>query len=94
MTDLKQLFGSYNLCARFTPGFLFILAVYFLLGYGIEKLETNSIIFITLIIILSIISGFTSASLIKFVERLIWKKCNPIIYYLKSHPKNYMEIYY
>lgn len=87
MTDLKQLFGSYNLCARFAPGFLFILAVYFLLGYDIEKLESNSLIFITLIIILSIISGFASASLIKFIEWFVWKNFNPTIYYLKSHHK-------
>lgn len=58
-----------------------------MLGYDIEKLESNSLIFITLIIILSIISGFASASLIKFIEWFVWKNFNPTIYYLKSHHK-------
>lgn len=91
MNDLRQLFGSYNICARFAPGFLFILAMYFLLGYDIKKLESNSIVFIMLIVILSIISGFTSASLIKFIEWLIWKKFNPTINYLKMHHKELYE---
>lgn len=84
MYDLKQLFGAYKLCARFAPGFLFILAIYFLLGYDIEKLESNSVIYIVLAIILSGIFGFTSASLIKILEQLIWNKfANPVICLLK-----------
>lgn len=87
MNDFRQLFGSYNLCARFAPGFLFVIAIYFLLGYDISLLENNSIIFMSLIIILSGIFGFTSASLIKFVEQFIWEKFeNPVINYLsKKH---------
>lgn len=86
MTDLKQLFGSYNICARFAPGFLFVLTLYFLLGYDIAYLESNSIIFIALIIILSAISGFISASISKIFEQSFWKLIgNPTILYLKRY---------
>lgn len=85
MTDLKQFFGSYNICARFAPGFLFVIALYFLLGYDITYLESNSVIFMTLVIILSTISGFASASIIKFFEQSLWKIRHPTILYLKYY---------
>lgn len=92
MTDLKQLFGSYNICARFAPGFLFIVALYFLLDDDIRRLESNGIIFIILIVILSAVSGFISASIIKLLERYFWRKFgNPTICYLKSQHKNLYE---
>lgn len=89
MTDLKQLLDSYNLCARFAPGFLFITAVYFLLGYNIETLQNNSILFIVLLFILSGVCGFISSSLIKFIEQKLWKLwINPTILYLKRNKKD------
>lgn len=85
MTDIKQLFGSYNICARSAPGFLFVVALYFLLGYDIRYLESNSVVFIILIITLSNVAGFTSSTLIKVVEQqCIWRIFgNPTILYLK-----------
>lgn len=91
MNDLKQLFGSYNICARFAPGFLFVLAIYFLLGYDTENLQGNSIIFIVLLFIISGVCGFMSATLIKFIEQKLWKLYgNPTILYLR---KNKNELY-
>lgn len=88
MNDLKQLLDSYNICARFAPGFLFITSIYFLLGYDIKKLKDNSIFSIVLLIILSGVCGFVSASIAKLVERFIWYKLNnPIIRYLKKKEK-------
>ena len=87
MTDLKQLLDSYNLCARFAPGFLFIVAVYFLLGYDLEILQDNSILFLVLLVILSGICGFTSASIIKLIENLLWKIKHPTILYLNLFEK-------
>lgn len=88
MTNLKQLLDSYNICARFAPGFLFIIAVYFLLGYDIETLQDNSIVFIVLLFILSGVCGFSSATLIKIIEKLLWKIKNPIILYLNLFEKD------
>ena len=88
MYDLKELFGSYNICARFAPGFLFITSIYFLVDWDINNLKDNSILFIVLLIILSGVCGFVSASMIKFIERFIWNKFNnPIIRYLKNKEK-------
>ena len=91
MTDLKQLLDSYNLCARFAPGFLFIVAVYFLLGYDIETLQDNSVAFLVLLVILSGVCGFISSSLIKFMELLLWKVKHPTICYLKLFEKKLYE---
>ena len=92
MNDLKQLFGSYNICARFAPGFLFIISIYFLLGYDIDKLGQNSIIFMVLFIILSGVCGFISATLIKIIERILWKLIgNPTIIYLKIVEKFFYQ---
>lgn len=88
MNDLKQLFGSYNLCARFAPGFLFIIAMYFLLGYDTETLQNNSIVFMILFFILSGVCGFSSASIIKIIEKLLWKIKNPTILYLSIFKKD------
>ena len=88
MTDLK-LFGTYNLCARFAPGFLFIVSIYILKGYDLTKLETNSFVYIVAIAILSFACGSTSASIIKIAERSFWGKFgNPIIIYLKCYKKD------
>lgn len=88
MNDLKQLLDSYNICARFAPGFLFIISICFLLGYDIKNFKSNSIFSIALLIILSGVCGFVSASIIKFAERFIWDKFNnPIIRYLKKKEK-------
>lgn len=88
MNDLKQLLDSYNICARFAPGFLFITSIYFLVDWDINNLKNNSILFIVLLIILSGVCGFVSASMIKFIERFIWNKFNnPIIRYLKNKEK-------
>lgn len=88
MTDLK-LFGTYNLCARFAPGFLFIVSIYILKGYDLTKLETNSFVYIVAIVILSFACGSTSANIIKIAERLFWGEFgNPIIIYLKYRKKD------
>jgi len=88
MTDLK-LFGTYNLCARFAPGFLFIVLVYTLKGYDLSRLETNSFVYIVTIVILSFICGSISAGIIKIAERLLWRKFgNPTIIYLKCYKKD------
>lgn len=85
MNDLKRLIDSYSICARFAPGFLFINSTYFLLDWDINNLKDNSILFIVLLIILSGVCGFISASMIKFIERFIWNKFNnPIIRYFKE----------
>ena len=85
MTYLQQLFGPYNLCARFAPGFLFLIGVYLLEGYSLEKLQNNSIIYIVILVILSATFGFISSSIIKIIERRLWGYFgNPIILYLKS----------
>lgn len=92
MNDLRQLFGPYNLCARFAPGFLFVLAIYFLLGYDIKNLESNSVILIVLLCIMSSICGFASAAIMKIIEQKLWNIYgNPIILYLKK--KNKRDIY-
>ena len=84
MTYLQQLFGPYNLCARFAPGFLFLIGVYLLEGYSLEKLQNNSIIYIVILVILSATFGFISSSIIKIIERRLWGYFgNPIILYLK-----------
>ena len=88
MTDIKQLLDSYNLCARFAPGFLFITAVYFLLEYDVEILQSNSIVFIILLFILSGVCGFSSAAIIKIIEKLLWKIKNPTILYLSLFEKD------
>lgn len=88
MIDLKQLFDAYNLCARFAPGFLFVVALIFLNGEKTLLFQDNSPILITLIIILSGVSGFISASFIKFIEQSIWKHFgNPVICHLKRNDK-------
>lgn len=92
MNDLRQLFGSYNICARFAPGFLFVLAIYFLLGYDIKNLESNSVILIVLLCIMSSVCGFASAAIMKIIEQKLWNiYSNPIILYLKK--KNKRDIY-
>lgn len=92
MNDLKQLFDSYNICARFAPGFLFIVSIYFLLGYDITNLKDNSIFSIALLVILSGVCGFISATLIKIVERILWKLIgNPTIIYLKIVEKFFYQ---
>lgn len=86
MNNLRQLFGSYNICARFAPGFLFVLAIYFLLGYNTENLQGNSIIFIVLLFIISGAFGFISAALAKLIEQKLWKLYgNPTILYLRKN---------
>ena len=87
MTDLQRLFGSYAICIRIAQGFLFVLALYFLLRYDIAYLESNSVIFITL----STVVGFISSILIKIVGQCIWRIFgNPTILYLKCYQ---IEIY-
>lgn len=94
MNDLKQLFDPYNICARFAPGFLFIVSIYFLLGYDITNLKDNSIFFIALLVILSGVCGFVSAAFIKIAERKLWKLTgNPTIRHLKKKEKSlYQEL--
>lgn len=88
MNDLKQLLDSYNICARFAPGFLFIISICFLLGYDIKNFKSNSIFSIALLIILSGVCGFVSASIIESFQRFVWGKFNnPIIRYLKKKEK-------
>lgn len=88
MNDLKQLLDSYNICARFAPGFLFVSTMYFLLGYDIKTLQNNRILFVILLFILSGVCGFSSASLIKIIEKLLWKIKNPTILYLSIFEKD------
>ncbi len=94
MIELKQLFGAYNVCARFTPGFLFVFALFFLKGEQNTFFQQNSVFFTMLIVMLSSISGFISASLIKIFEQLLWSKCeNPTIkYFKKEAPELYEKI--
>lgn len=94
MIDLKQIFDAYNICARFTPGFLFVFALFFLEGEQDIFFQQKSVFFIVLIIMLSSISGFLSASLIKMLEQLIWNNCgNPTIkYFKKKAPELYEQI--
>lgn len=83
MSDLK-IFGIYNLFAKLAPGFLFLISIYFLLEYDMSKLQTNSVVYIVLLIILSFVCSSISASLIKFVETFLWSRIqNPTIRYLK-----------
>ncbi|MCV3398257.1 hypothetical protein L8V83_03050 [Campylobacter lari] len=92
MNDFKNFLGTYNICARFTPGFLCLLSIYILLGFDIEKLETNSIAYISIFVILSSILGFLSSSIVKIIEQKIWKYCgNPTINYLKNNEKDLYE---
>lgn len=92
MNDFKNFLGTYNICARFTPGFLCLLSIYILLGFDIKKLETNSIFYICTFVILSSILGFLSSSIIKIIEQKIWKSCgNPTINYLKNNEKDLYE---
>lgn len=95
MNDLKNFLGTYNICARFTPGFLCLLSIYILLGFDIEKLETNSIVYIGIFVILSSILGFLSSSIIKTIEQKMWKSCgNPTINYLKNNEEDlYKKMY-
>ncbi|XAK36257.1 hypothetical protein AAH951_01115 [Campylobacter coli] len=95
MNDFKNFLGTYNICARFTPGFLCLLSIYILLGFDIEKLETNSIVYIGIFVILSSILGFLSSSIIKTIEQKIWKSCgNPTINYLKNNEEDlYKKMY-
>ncbi|RAX51355.1 hypothetical protein CCY99_09250 [Helicobacter sp. 16-1353] len=91
MTSLK-LFGSYNICARFAPGFLFLLCAYLLKGCDIANLDTNSILYISIVVILSAVLGFISSSIIKILERCIWKCCgNPMISHLKKYNNELYE---
>ncbi len=94
MIELKQLFGAYNVCARFTPGFLFVCALFFLKGEQNTLFQQNSVFFTMLIVMLSSIFGFISASSSKMLERFIWSKCeNPTIkYFKKEAPKLYEKI--
>ncbi|HFP7505937.1 TPA: hypothetical protein ACHD73_001947 [Campylobacter jejuni] len=95
MNDFKNFLGTYNICARFTPGFLCLLSIYILLGFDIEKLKTNSIFYIGIFIILSSILGFLSSSIIKIIEQKIWKHYgNPTINYLKNNEKDLYEKMY
>lgn len=96
MIDLKHLFDAYNVCARFTPGFLFVFALFFLEGKQNIFFQQNSVFFIMLIIMLSSIFGFLSASLIKMLEQFIWNNCeNPTIkYFKKEAPELYEQIYH
>lgn len=88
MNDLKQLFGSYNICTRFAPGFLFITSICLLLGYDIKNLQDNSIFAMVLLTILSGVCGFVSASIIESAQRFVWWQFNnPIIRYLKKKEK-------
>lgn len=89
MIELKQLFGAYNVCARFTPGFLFVCALFFLKGEQNTLFQQNSVFFTMLVVMLSSIFGFISASSSKMLERFIWSKCeNPTIkYFKKRSPK-------
>ncbi|KHL80864.1 hypothetical protein [Helicobacter pylori] len=94
MIELKQLFGAYNVCARFTPGFLFVCALFFLKGEQNTLFQQNSVFFTMLVVMLSSIFGFISASSSKMLERFIWSKCeNPTIkYFKKEAPKLYEKI--
>lgn len=94
MTDLKQLFGAYSLCARFAPGLLFVVALIFLHGDEALLFQDNNVIFVALIVILSGALGFISALLIKPIEQLVWSYFgNPIILHLKSkHKELYLDL--
>ncbi|MBF7044150.1 hypothetical protein [Campylobacter volucris] len=95
MNDFKNFLGVYNICARFTPGFLCLLSIYILLGFDIEKLETNSIFYIGIFVILSSLLGFLSSAIIKEAEQKIWRyRGNPTINYLKNNEKDlYKRMY-
>lgn len=95
MIDLKHLFDAYNICARFTPGFLFVFTLFLFEGKQNTFFQQDSVFFVVLIIMLSSISGFLSASLIKILEQFIWNNCgNPTIrYFKKKAPEVYEQIY-
>lgn len=87
-----QIFGAYNICARFTPGFLFVLCIYFLCGFDIKSLESNSVIYIAIFVILSAVCGFISSILAKIIEQIIWGcSKNPLIYYLRIFENDLYE---
>lgn len=85
MSSIQKLLGPYNICARFAPGYLFLLSIGWICGeVDFIDFESNSILYAGTIIMLSGIVGFMSSSVIKIIESILWRVFgNPTIIYLR-----------